>query len=105
MALRGEARREYDRKRMQEKRSYINEYKLSSGCEICGYSAHPAALQLDHLNPSLKDKEFSTKRMTQWSYEKINEELSKCRVLCANCHAVETIEKKQHLTEYHSSWG
>ena len=105
MALHGEKRREYDRKRMQAKRSYINDHKLSSGCEICGYADHPAALQLDHIDPFQKDKEFSTKKMTQWTYEKIDEEILKCRVLCANCHAVETITKQQHLTEYHSSRG
>ena len=40
----------------QEIRKRIDKIKLSTGCEICGYNKHPAALSFDHFNPENKYK-------------------------------------------------
>lgn len=74
------------------RRSYITglvkRYKLRKGCEICGYKAHFTALQLDHKDP--KEKVRALSRMQTYSIIRVKEEIRKCRVLCANCHAVHT---------------
>src|SRR4051812_45745868 len=41
--------REYYRGKLAEKRKWIGDIKLASGCVDCGYKEHPAALQFDHL--------------------------------------------------------
>ena len=56
-------------------------------CNICGYSDHPAALQFHHTDPLTKEYVWTKMRLLPWL--KITEELDKCIILCANCHAIE----------------
>lgn len=69
-------------------RKYLDDYKLDKGCEICGYKNHPAALQFDHLKPSIKN--FNIGGRTCSTIETLQSEIDKCRVLCANCHSIHT---------------
>lgn len=76
--------------------------KKANGCEECGYNKHPAALHLDHINPDSKLVSATGKRVspgTMLSYSRIvfQAELDKCRVLCANCHAIHTVEQQAEL--------
>jgi hypothetical protein len=52
-------------------------------CQICGYSKCSAAMVFHHPNPWEKDFSIATKA----SWDAIAEELDKCDLLCANCHA------------------
>lgn len=78
-----------------KRRTQIQEYKLSKGCAICGYNKHPAALDFAHLEQSTKSFNISQDPKRKW--EDTLKEIEKCRVLCRNCHAVETIENKHHV--------
>ena len=80
-------------------RKFLNKYKLDNGCQNCGYNKHPFALHLDHKNPTTKRNRGKAGRSLEvsWSKERIEEELKKCRVLRANCHAIKTYRKKDHL--------
>lgn len=63
------------------------EYK-GGECERCGYNKCPGALQFHHRDPSKKDpqwKDFKVRAFTP----KVQKELDKCELLCANCHAEE----------------
>lgn len=53
-------------------------------CSVCGYNKCDSALELHHLDP--KQKEFSLSKSRSYSIEKIKKEISKCILLCANCH-------------------
>ena len=64
-------------------RKYLLDYLSSNPCVICG-EADPVVLEFDHLDQSTKEYAVST--MVTLSIEKIEKEISKCRVLCANCH-------------------
>ena len=77
------------------KREFLNKYKLNAGCEICGYKEHPVALHLDHIDPS--QKKIKPSQLKKYSKASIMKELSKCRVLCANCHSVETFKNNHHM--------
>ena len=72
-------RNKYNRKKKQ----YIDEYKLSKGCSVCGYNECVGALEFHHNG----DKEFciGTAIYTE-SLETIKKEIEKCIILCANCH-------------------
>ena len=56
-------------------------------CEVCGYKNNLSALTFHHLDPC--EKEYSISSMKSFSQEKITNEINKCVVLCANCHAEE----------------
>lgn len=79
-------------------RSIVDAIKVEQGCSYCGYNAHPAALQFDHIDPSTKYRTRTGKivhpadmiKGGRYSLPTILAEIAKCRVLCANCHAVHT---------------
>lgn len=82
-------------RRNEENRKWINDYKISKGCSVCGYKSHAAALDFDHLERS--DKKFTIgKRLGGLSKERLLAEIEKCRILCANCHRVKTFENNEH---------
>lgn len=89
-----EYHKEYMRKRQDERRARLNEIKLAAGCRACGYNAHPAALEFNHIGPATKACTVS--RCVTGSWEAIEAEIAKCEVLCANCHRIHTITNKQH---------
>lgn len=66
--------------------------KASLKCSKCDEN-HPATLEFHHIDPSKKDFAISKMRNAYRSKEKALEEISKCIVLCANCH------KKLHWEE------
>ena len=69
----------------------VGRWKVLKGCCKCGYNKHQSALHLNHIDPTTKYKSGSAKAYDAgWSKDRIKEELVKCEVLCANCHAIET---------------
>ena len=72
------------KKRYEKINKFINDYKLSKGCAICGYNKCASALDFHHPN---NDKEFNVSiGKTSKSIEKIKQEMNKCTVICSNCH-------------------
>jgi hypothetical protein len=64
-----------------------------SKCVDCGIS-DARVLQYDHLPES--DKKFSVSRACSGmtiSWKRIQEEIDKCEVVCANCHQIRTAER------------
>jgi predicted transcriptional regulator len=59
------------------------EYK-GSVCVECGYNKCIWALEFHHIDPDEKD--FSFSQYSSHSWEKIEKEIDKCLLLCANCH-------------------
>ena len=61
------------------------EYK-GGKCSYCGYNKSVKALQFHHLDSNKKDFTISNNGATK-SWNKIKNELDKCILVCANCHA------------------
>ena len=59
-------------------------YKGGS-CKRCGYDRCLEALDFHHLDPTKKDFSISSKGYTR-SWKKVQAELDKCIMVCANCH-------------------
>jgi len=75
-------------------RAMTDSIKLERGCADCGYNAHPAALDFDHL-PGSK-KKTSVSQICSWKDTAVVlAELAKCEVVCANCHRVRTVERRK----------
>jgi ferredoxin len=75
------------RRRIKEKREWIQKHKEIVGCEACG-SKHPFyVLEFHHRNSEAKDNEISNMISTDYSRDAIVREVKKCMVVCRNCHA------------------
>lgn len=87
------------KRRQQEIRNWFRRYKSTLLCMDCGIS-HPAVLQFHHRNKSEKSFTISNVVSRASSIKQITNEIRKCDVLCANCHA------KRHWREVHEtdSW-
>lgn len=81
-------RRHYIIKAVAKRRRKIREmavvYKGGS-CQSCGYNKCLEALEFHHLDPSQKDFAISQYGHSR-SWERVQKELDKCAMLCANCH-------------------
>jgi len=73
--------------RKRKIREWFKEYKATLSCEECGMN-HPAVIDFHHINPKEKDRKVSSYMDMGWSRRRILKEISKCRVLCANCHRI-----------------
>lgn len=64
-------------------------------CTDCGGIFHPQAMHWDHLTDKRKD----VATMVHHGYSKaaITKELLKCELVCANCHAVRTVTRREAL--------
>jgi hypothetical protein len=71
---------EIARRRLELRRWVVD--RLGGKCEICGYDKCLTALEAHHVDPSIKD--FNISDVT--SVERIEVELEKCVLLCANHH-------------------
>ena len=67
---------------------WLSEYKKELFCSRCSES-HPATLQFHHRNPREKEFSISMVRRGKYSKKRLLEEIAKCDVICANCHAKE----------------
>lgn len=72
------------RRRLKIKQMAV-EYK-GGKCEVCGYNKCNRALQFHHRDPTEKDFGIASKGVCR-AWEKVKEELDKCAMVCANCHA------------------
>ena len=84
------------REGQRERTDKINAIKLKSGCVDCGYKEHPEALEFDHL-PEY-EKMFNIGEVKRLSWERIEAEIAKCEVVCANCHRVRTFNRRKEET-------
>lgn len=61
--------------------------KQEMGCIDCGYNVNPAALDFDHVRGV---KLFNIARGASFAILRLQTELAKCVVRCANCHRIRT---------------
>lgn len=76
----------------------VVKYKLKMGCADCGYNDHPDALQFDHL-PQFDKHKCVSSLIGYRSEKRVWEEIAKCEVVCANCHAIRTSARRRLNSE------
>jgi len=87
----------YKKRRLVEHKEMLNAYKLEKGCVVCGYNAHFAALEFDHLPENVK-RETVGSMLFRSSWKAIMREVDKCEVVCANCHRIRTYNRRYGLS-------
>ena len=87
-----QANKEKVRKRSRDRkrriRKWVSEYKSERGCLQCPEN-HPACLHFHHIDPKTKICNISSMITDKADISLIEEEIKKCVLLCANCHAKE----------------
>ena len=84
---------------------HLNRWRLSKGCEQCGWAEHIAGLQWAHKEPVLRNNSSKCKYARNQSLSDqpraiaggaklstLMAAVRKHKILCANCHAIETYE-------------
>lgn len=77
--------------RKKTNRRILNRLKTKSGCKKCGYDKFACALHFHHIEP----KSFEISKQMHRPLRELIEEIRKCIILCANCHSVEHLNKKE----------
>ena len=93
-----EVGRQWKREKIRKHRKFIQRVKTLKGCQICGFKEHYSALGFDHIDPATKDPKLQNHGALNetWGMARIKDEMRKCRVLCANCHAMESHRQGHH---------
>jgi hypothetical protein len=76
------------RQKQQPIIAWYKQYKTTIHCIRCGEN-DPACLHLHHRNRADKKSNVASYVFAASSLERFIDELNKCDVLCANCHAIE----------------
>jgi 5-methylcytosine-specific restriction endonuclease McrA len=77
----------------KEERTKFRTFKSTLKCTICGFN-HPAALDFHHEDPTKKEGNIH-RFVSNGQFKKVYEEITKCVVLCANCHRIHHYKEKQ----------
>jgi len=71
--------------RMRQKRLLLNRYKMAP-CTDCHIQYNPWVMEFDHL----RDKKYIVSHMTNYKIARLEAEIAKCELVCANCHKERT---------------
>ncbi|MEI6849498.1 MAG: hypothetical protein WCK29_00510 [archaeon] len=69
--------------------------KAGGKCIICGYNKYPEVLEFHHKDPSKKEFGIGQNGLTR-SWARVQKEIAKCNLLCANCHREQHIEGRKN---------
>lgn len=90
-----ESRNEYQCNRRQERINYLRQIRKNGCCAFCGWKEHPEILNFYHIDPSIKEFGFSGSEIGNMKFEKLQQEIDKCILLCPNCHTMVTFLGKR----------
>ena len=73
----------------RQKRAWFETFKAAP-CMDCGVSYPPYVMDFDHRPGEEKVLPVATMISDSWGRERIEAEIAKCDLVCANCHRVRT---------------
>ncbi len=73
-------------------RGWRKEIYEGQGCVDCG-NTDPRVFEFDHVRGE-KEFDIATAFAKAYSMERITKEISKCDLVCANCHRIRTYERR-----------
>jgi len=85
-----EYKKKYNKKRRDAFRDFMKKIKEDAQCKDCEWTFKYYQLQFDHLPEHEKKFTISTHESWYKVTKELLEEISKCEVVCANCHAERT---------------
>jgi hypothetical protein len=88
--------RETKNKLKAARKGWIEVYKSEKGCVRCK-TTDPRVLEFHHIDTKKKEFNIADYYYTQYSVEKLDKEIKKCLVICANCHRILHAEERNRL--------
>lgn len=95
---------------------WLRKIKQSKGCEYCGFDKSPLALDFAHRDGTEKhsgaaygagsgmsklySKIYRDKEKNTQAIITVFKEIRKCRILCKNCHVVETFKNREWFRQH-----
>lgn len=90
-ANKGQGKLHFERVR-KERLDKLADYLSDKGCYDCG-SKDIRVLEFDHVR-GIKKLNVSEMLRNHWSWDKIQKEIDKCEIVCANCHRIRTYTRQ-----------
>jgi hypothetical protein len=84
--------RKRNKKYLDTTRNWIRELKESNPCVDCNISYPWYVMDFDHVRGQ-KVSDISKMVATAASKDKLIEEISKCEIVCSNCHRIRTFTR------------
>jgi hypothetical protein len=78
----------------QKRRAKLQAIKEASPCDDCGQFFPAVCMDFDHRPGTVK--EISIGRMVLLAWSRIESEMEKCDLVCANCHRIRTRDRGDH---------
>lgn len=75
----------YMKQKYHEKQQAVEELKSQCACAKCG-DTRGYVLDYHHIDPTQKEEKVSRMISNNYTLDKVQSEIKKCVVLCANCH-------------------
>jgi hypothetical protein len=88
-----EKRVDYNRRQRAAATTWYSKLKEGKPCMDCGGVFHPAAMQWDH--PPGVEKVAHVAQLYRGARQRVLDEIAKCELVCANCHAIRTYRRKR----------
>lgn len=87
----------YEQVRARKKRygQWLEQLKASQPCADCRQFFHPAAMAFDHL-PGNEKLDNVSDLVRQGRLKLADLEILKCEIVCANCHAIRTYDRRRN---------
>jgi hypothetical protein len=86
-----EQHKKWNKTRVDKNFNKVTDYLCTNKCADCGES-DPVVLEFDHRDPSKKVDDIAN-MIRYASWKRIEKEMKKCDVVCANCHKRRTAKK------------
>ena len=67
---------------------WLIDLKRGLMCSRCATECHPAVVDFHHPDPSKKEVLGTGMGWSGWSKKRIQAEIAKCEIVCANCHRI-----------------
>lgn len=80
--------------RIEENKRRLKDYLSNKKCTDCDNNDW-RVFEFDHINADEKRDSVSRMLFGGYSWKTIMKEISKCEIVCANCHRVRTVERSE----------
>ncbi|KKN67795.1 hypothetical protein LCGC14_0458280 [marine sediment metagenome] len=89
-----EAEATYQKSKRRVRLEYVNKIK-NQPCVDCGLRFPPEAMDFDHV---FGEKQFIISRGLTGNFQRLQDEIAKCDVVCACCHRIRTRKRIEEVT-------
>jgi hypothetical protein len=87
------SQKEYRRKIRDRNREYVRKIKESTPCADCEQFYHYSQMDFDHID--FKKVNIARLANSEASIKTIKLEISKCEIVCSNCHRLRTWQREK----------